>query len=58
VTFPPFLALLVALALRPVGIPGPVLEVASQLGATVTPLAMLAVGSGCGWTRSAGGPGS
>jgi malate permease and related proteins len=44
VTFPPFLALLVALALQPVGIPGPVLEVASQLGATVTPLAMLAVG--------------
>jgi malate permease and related proteins len=44
VTFPPFLALLVALTLRPVGIPGPVLEVASQLGATVTPLAMLAVG--------------
>jgi malate permease and related proteins len=44
VTFPPFVALVVALALRPVGIPGPLQEVAVQLGATVTPLAMLAVG--------------
>jgi malate permease and related proteins len=44
VTFPPFVALVVALALRPVGIPGPLHEVAAQLGATVTPLAMLAVG--------------
>jgi malate permease and related proteins len=44
VTFPPFVALVVALALRPIGIPGPLHEVAVQLGATVTPLAMLAVG--------------
>jgi malate permease and related proteins len=44
VTFPPFLALVVAFALRPIGVPGPVHEVATQLGATVTPLAMLAVG--------------
>jgi malate permease and related proteins len=44
VTFPPFVALVVALALRPVGMPGPLHEVAAQLGATVTPLAMLAVG--------------
>jgi malate permease and related proteins len=54
VTFPPFVALVVALALRPVGMPGPLHEVASQLGATVTPLAMLAVGLrlqlvGAGW---------
>jgi malate permease and related proteins len=44
VTFPPFVALVVAFALRPVGVPGAVHEVATQLGATVTPLAMLAVG--------------
>jgi malate permease and related proteins len=44
VTFPPFVALVVAFALRPIGIPGPIHEVATQLGATVTPLAMLAVG--------------
>jgi malate permease and related proteins len=44
VTFPPFVALVVAFALRPIGVPGPVHEVATQLGATVTPLAMLAVG--------------
>jgi malate permease and related proteins len=44
VTFPPFIALVVALALRPVGVPTPIHEVAVQLGATVTPLAMLAVG--------------
>jgi malate permease and related proteins len=34
----------VAVALIGVGVPGPVDAVASQLGATVTPLAMLAVG--------------
>jgi malate permease and related proteins len=44
VTFPPFVALVVAMALRPIGIPGPLHEVAVQVGATVTPLAMLAVG--------------
>jgi malate permease and related proteins len=44
VTFPPFLALVVAMALRPVGLPAPALEVAQVLGATVTPLAMLAIG--------------
>jgi malate permease and related proteins len=44
VAFPPFIALVVALVTRPVGLPGPVLEVAGTLGATVTPLAMLAVG--------------
>jgi malate permease and related proteins len=44
VTFPPFVALVVAMASRPIGIPGPLHEVAVQVGATVTPLAMLAVG--------------
>jgi malate permease and related proteins len=44
ITFPPFAALVVAALLVPVGVPGPVDAVASQLGATVTPLAMLAVG--------------
>jgi malate permease and related proteins len=44
VTFPPFVAVVAALLLLPVGVPGPVDAVASQLGATVTPLAMLAVG--------------
>jgi malate permease and related proteins len=36
--------LVVAMASRPIGIPGPLHEVAVQVGATVTPLAMLAVG--------------
>jgi malate permease and related proteins len=44
VTFPPFMAVVLGFALVPVGLPGPVDAVASQLGATVTPLAMLAVG--------------
>jgi malate permease and related proteins len=44
VTFPPLVAMAVAVALIGVGVPGPVDAVASQLGATVTPLAMLAVG--------------
>lgn len=45
-TFPPFLALLVAvIGTSAGGLPGPVVEVAEVLGATVTPLAMLAVGS-------------
>jgi malate permease and related proteins len=43
-TFPPFVALVAALALRPVGIPDPLADLAGVLGATVTPLAMLAVG--------------
>jgi malate permease and related proteins len=44
VTFPPFVAVVVAVALLPVGLPGPVATLAGHLGATVTPLAMLAVG--------------
>lgn len=43
-TFPPFLALLLALVLRPLGVPAPVADLADALGATVTPLAMLAIG--------------
>jgi malate permease and related proteins len=45
VTFPPFVGLLVGLALLPLGgPPGPVAEVVDTVGATVTPLAMIAVG--------------
>lgn len=44
VTFPPFVALVVAVALRPIGVPALVDEVATLLGATLTPLAMLTVG--------------
>lgn len=43
-TFPPFLALVAAFALRPFGVPEPLADVAAALGATVTPLAMLAIG--------------
>jgi malate permease and related proteins len=43
-TFPPFVAVVVAVAVMPVGLPGPVETLAGQLAATVTPLAMLAVG--------------
>jgi malate permease and related proteins len=44
-TFPPFLALVVAFVLLPVGgLPGPLAEVAEVAGGMVTPLAMLAVG--------------
>jgi malate permease and related proteins len=43
-TFPPFLALVVALAVAPFGLPDPVADLARTLGATVTPLAMLAIG--------------
>jgi malate permease and related proteins len=58
VTFPPFLALAVALlALAVGGLPGPVTEVAEVLGATVTPLAMLAVGSRLQLTGGAWRPG-
>jgi malate permease and related proteins len=42
--FPPFVALLVAVLVRPVGLPDAVQAVAEILGATVTPLAMLAIG--------------
>ena len=42
--FPPFVALVVALALRPVGVPELVDDVAGLLGALVTPLAMITVG--------------
>jgi malate permease and related proteins len=46
VTFPPFAAMVVAgIGLAVGGLPTPVVEVAEVLGATVTPLAMLAVGS-------------
>ena len=42
--FPPFLALLAALVLRPVGLPPVLDELTGVLGATVTPLAMLSIG--------------
>jgi malate permease and related proteins len=46
VTFPPFAAMVVAaVALAVGGLPAPVADVADVLGATVTPLAMLAVGA-------------
>lgn len=46
VTFPPFAAMVVAgVALATGGLPAVVTDVAEVLGATVTPLAMLAVGS-------------
>jgi malate permease and related proteins len=41
----------------PVGVPGPVDAVASQLGATVTPLAMLAVGLRLRLAPGGGAPG-
>ena len=44
VVFPPFVALVVAFALRPVGVPDLVDDVAGLLGALVTPLAMITVG--------------
>lgn len=43
-TFPPFVALAAALVVRYTGLPAPVEAVAETLGATLTPLAMLAVG--------------
>ncbi len=45
VRFPPFLALLVAVAVRPVGIPEVVVDVLSAIGATVAPVAMATVGA-------------
>ncbi len=54
-SFPPFVALLVAVAANLAGgLPGPVADIADVVGATVVPLAMLAVGlrlrfTGDGW---------
>ncbi|WP_045878199.1 AEC family transporter [Pseudofrankia sp. DC12] len=44
VTAPPLLALLTGLALRPVGYPGWLTEVLTQLGNTLSPLALFAIG--------------
>ena len=44
VTFPPFLALVLALALRPLSFPGWVDTVLERLGSTLTPLALFSVG--------------
>jgi malate permease and related proteins len=41
---PPFLALLVAFALRPIGLPDVVRQVVELLGAAVVPLAMVSIG--------------
>lgn len=43
-TFPPFVALVVAVATRWTGLPGPVEVVAELLGGMLTPLAMIAIG--------------
>lgn len=43
-TFPPFVALVVAVALIFTGVPDVVADVADRVGATVTPLTMVAVG--------------
>lgn len=45
VRFPPFLALVAAVAIRPVGIPDGVVDVLAVLGVTVAPVAMAAVGA-------------
>jgi malate permease and related proteins len=58
VTFPPFVAMAVAGVSLAVGpLPGPVVDLAEVLGATVTPLAMLAVGSRLQLTGGAWQPG-
>jgi predicted permease len=44
VTFPPLLALLTGLALRPVELPAWLVDALAQLGATLTPVALFAVG--------------
>lgn len=44
VTFPPFLALLAALALHGLSFPGPALALLNSLAATLVPLVMIAVG--------------
>lgn len=43
-TFPPFVALVVAVVARGTGLPGPVADVAELLGAMLTPLTMLSIG--------------
>lgn len=43
-TFPPFVAVVVAMAARVTGLPAPVERVAELLGATLTPLTMVAIG--------------
>ena len=43
-SFPPFLAILLSLILRPFPIPGAVMAVLDRLGGTLAPLALLAVG--------------
>lgn len=43
-TFPPVIALLVALLLRPVELPGPLLLALARIGDTLAPLALLSVG--------------
>jgi predicted permease len=43
-TFPPFVALVVAAVLIVTGLPAALAEVAARIGATVTPLTMIAVG--------------
>lgn len=57
VAFPPLVALLAGFALRPIGVPGLVHDVAVQLGATLTPLAMLAVGFRLRFARDGWRPG-
>lgn len=42
--FPPFLALLAALALNPVGLPSPVVSVLAPVGSLVGPLALVGIG--------------
>lgn len=44
VTFPPLVALVIAVIALWTGLPGPVADVAELLGATLTPLTMLAIG--------------
>lgn len=44
VTFPPFVALVLAGVVRSTGMPEPLSDVAAFLGATLTPLTMLAIG--------------
>lgn len=50
-SFPPFLALVVAGVLIATGVPGVVSDLAGRLGDTVTPLAMVAVGMRVGLPR-------
>ncbi|MGA0863522.1 MAG: AEC family transporter [Ilumatobacteraceae bacterium] len=43
-SFPPFLALVAALVLRPIDVPEPATDVMSAVGSTVAPVAMAAIG--------------